>query len=1103
MKKTCLFRRLSPPIIKLFIIMKISLFLIVFCVMTAIAKTGYSQSAMLTLNMHDAKIKEVLETIEDKSEFFFLYSGKLIDVERRVNINAVNKPIKNILDDMFDATDVEYVLLNKQIVLSTDKSNESQSSKIKVHGLVISESDNMPVIGASVVIVGTQTAAVTDAEGKYSIEVPEDGVIRISFIGLESIDEPVNRRSEINAIMKSEIKKLDEVVIIGYGTVKKKDLTGAVSVVDIGSVQKRSATTIAQAMQGSTSGVYIRGGSQAGSEATLEIRGSKSLGTNAAPLYIIDGLPTNGGRDLNPNDIESIQILKDASSAAIYGVRASNGVVIVTTKKGSVGPMKIDFSAKRTFQNLPRYDLMDTKEFTYWNDLAYANAKKIPQNHDTTVNTDWQDATFRTGIIDDINLGVSGGNKNGSFFIGTGYFTNKGNIIGTGFDRYSFRVNTEGSRGIIKVGENIQANYSSEDRIFTNPMVDVVRMLPTIPVYDENNPGGFGYGNEATARTFGTNPVANIAMENGKQENFRLRGTLWAEVAILPFLKYKLNLGYEASADHYKYFRKPGNWTLNQPAVNSRLQENRAMYINKLVENTLTFAKQFGNHNFNILIGQSYNHEQYAQIWGEKQNITETSTGYYFKVLDAGTTNFNTGGFENLGSFLSYFGRFNYSYNEKYILTAILRRDGTSRVAPENHWGNFPSISAAWRISRESFLSNVKWLSDLKLRANYGKVGAMNIGYWDWLNKVNLFPMAVFGKNQHVVNGATVVQLANRNLKWETSTQQNYGIDLTIFKNISLTAEFFIAKNSDILYSMPIPQFTGNDGGNPVVNSASTQNKGWEFIGSYKNEFRDFKFGLSANLSILKNSVISLGGYGGTATIMNETKTDVGLPIGTWYLIKTDGYFTTDDDVKNHKSLTGKIIQPNAKVGDIRYIDADGDGQITNNDRQNMGSPWPKFESGLTFNMAYKIVDFSMLWFCSYGAKVFDQIRAITDRMDDNSNYRKQNKPYVSNETYYNAPRPYYNTTDNALYYTDRWLEDGAFLRLKFLSIGLNLPESILKRIKVESCRLAFTGENLLTFTKYQGLDPEFQPAGPYQRGLDPLKVPNAKTFSISLQFRY
>jgi len=963
--------------------------------------------------------------------------------------------------------------------------------------------DNIGTLsGVGVQVKGTQISTVTGADGKYSIRVANAAtdVLVFSYIGYAPQEIPVSGKSQINVNLKSQSADLNEVVVVGYGTQRKSDLTGAISVVKASDVQKRQATTVAESLQGLATGIKVRGGGQPGSEAQIQIRGLKNL-SGSSPLYVVDGLITTANRDFNPADIESIQILKDASAAAIYGSRAANGVIIITTKKGVAGPMQISFSAKNTIQTMPRYDLAETDEFSRINYMAYDNAGIPRQQLNLSNNTNWQDVAYQTGMVQDYNVNFSGGSKDGTYFVSTGYFKNKGAVISTGFDRYNFRVNTKSTKGIFTIGENVAISNAKSDEMSGNPVLDVVRMLPTIPVLDPANPSGFGYGNERTARTFGTNPLAIASLEDRSNENLRIKGNLFSELQLLKSLKYRVSLGYETSRDHYTYLRKEGSWTLNQAYDPAILNENRAESTTIIIENTLNFNEKFGKHSINAIAGQSYQKDRYAQISGTKRNILANPNGGYYDVLDQGNEP-QTAGFRNQTNLISYFGRVEYNYNDKYLLNGVIRTDGVSRFGPDYKFGTFPSVSGAWRISKENFFHS-SWINDLKLRANYGTLGSSNIGPYDYIATINTFSTVPFGPGQGIQQGATQVKLANNDLKWEQVTQQNYGFDAAFLQNkLTVTAEYFISKTKDVLIQYPLLISTGNDGGNPYVNGATLGNRGFEFTATYQDNTKAFKYNVTANLTTLKNKVISLG-YNKNRTFVGNTVTEVGQPIGMWYVLETDGLFQNDAEVANYKNSTGTVIQPGAKPGDIRFKDNNGDGTITNDDKAVVGSPWAKYEMGLNLGASYKGFELTMDWFGSFGAKVFNGPRSVLDNFSDNSNYRAGVQPWTPENPNTSTPRAFYGSTTNARGDTDRWLENGSFARLKYIGITYNVPKRMLEKIGFSNAQITLSGQNLITITKYTGLDPEFSNGSIFEKGFDFGAFPNLKSVSLGLQFGF
>ncbi|TPG31605.1 SusC/RagA family TonB-linked outer membrane protein [Flavobacterium pectinovorum] len=954
---------------------------------------------------------------------------------------------------------------------------------------------------ANVGIKNTSNGAVTDFDGSYSIPAKPTDILVFSSQGYKSTEVSVNNQTSVNVSLTPDALSLNEVVVVGYGSQNKKDLTGAISVVKASEIQKRQITTVADGLQGLVTGVKVRGGGRPGQEANIEIRGLKNL-QNTNPLYVIDGLITSANRDFNPNDIETIQVLKDASAAAIYGSRAANGVIIITTKKGKKGPLVVEVSAKSSFTSMPRYSLMGTDEFAKLNNQAYDNAGIPRQNLNMAVNTDWQDEVFENGMIQDYNVSVAGGGENSSFFMSGNYFGNDGTVVGTDFDRISFRVNSSGSKGIFSIGENLAISNSKTDEMSGNPIIDVYRLTPTIPVYDASNPGGYGYGKQGVADTFGTNPLALADFSNATNENFRIRGNVWTELKFTPWLKYRFNLGYETSFDSYNFMRKLGNWTLNQPAEQSFINQNKARSETLLYENTLTFKKAFGKHDLTVLVGQTFQKDSYNQIYGTKRNlIINPSTGQYFDVLDLGDLP-EVGGFKNEAALTSYLGRLEYNYDNRYLFNAVIRRDGSSKFSDENKWGNFPSVSAGWRLSNEPFFK-VDAIKDLKFRASYGELGSGNIDPYQYQGFVNKNGAIVLGNDQVLYPSGTQVRLANSQLRWEKLKQTNLGIDLGLLNNdLRFTGDYFIARTEDVLFGFPILNTTGNDGGNPISNAATVENKGFELELAYSKKINSFSFNASVNFTKLNNKLVSLGN-GQNESIQGNTITRAGNAVGMWYVLQTDGLFQSTAEVQNYKNADGKVIMPNAQPGDIRFKDVNGDGEITNEDKDIVGSPWPEFEMGLNAGAEYKGFDFSMNWIASHGATVYDGFRSVVDRFDDNSNYRTGIHPWTPENPNTDFPRIVKGTTLNSRGDSDRFLENGDFIRLKYIGFGYNIPQSVLAKSGITRARLTLSAQNVITISKYKGLDPEFSNSNIFERGVDNGAFPNLQTYSFGVEFSF
>ncbi len=985
------------------------------------------------------------------------------------------------------------------------------SQDVTITGTV-TDANSEPLVGVNVLVKGTTTGAITDIDGNFSVSGKKGSTLVFSYIGMLT-QEVVYKGTALRVVMKDDSKALEEVVVIGYQTVKKSDLTGAVAVVDTKEMKKSAAGTLVSQMQGLATGINVRSSGRAGEDASIEIRGVGSLSNNS-PLWVIDGMITDPGVDFNPADAESIQILKDASAAAIYGSRAANGVIIVTTKKGAKGPMKVNVSVKETLEWSPKFDLMNAAEYIKYNDIAYNEAIKdgiatvnSTQKH-SQYDTNWQDEVLKTALVQDYNVSLSGGGDSGSYFVSAGYYNNDGVSYGNTFDRYSFRVNTQGKKGWFSFGENLAYSLTNTDPNQTNTYNDFLRMMPTIPIYDENNPGGYGYGDAAKYNTFGVNPIAREDLEYRHFRQNRLNGSLWLEFKPFEFLSYKFNGGIDLYFYENSWFRGEGNWTQNQEHRDPESQKARDNTYNMLIEHTLNFNKDFGKHHVDAVVGTTYQHHEWEGLWASRLNFPMLGNGDYLTVLNAGQSNQQNSNSISENAMISYLGRANYIYDDKYYLTATFRRDGTSRLAKENRWGNFPSFSGAWRISKEEFF-DVPWINDLKIRGNWGRLGNSSIGDWDYIGTINQSIVTVFGGA--IVPGSTQVKLVNAGLVWETKETVNVGFDASFLnQHLTVSAEYYNSKTSDVLAETPIAISTGNQGGSPWKNAASLRNKGFEFTLGWKDQISDFKYSALLNVTTMDNEVLSLGRDGTNRDYIDsgQARTKPGRSLAEFYLRKTDGIFKTQEQIDNYVTSTGTPIMIEGKrpqLGDVKYLDLNDDGEITDADRGYCGSPWAKIQMSLVFNAEWKNFDFSMMWNGQFGNKIYNVSRWQGRLFADNSNYirfKKGEEPYQVNPNS-NTPRIIYGDFRNSRD-ADRFLENGSYFRMKNISIGYNFRQDWLKNLGVEKLRLFATGSNLITITGYSGLDPDFKGANSvWNSGTDSFAYPNTRSVMFGLDLTF
>ena len=998
------------------------------------------------------------------------------------------------------------------------------SQDVTITGTV-TDANSEPLVGVNVLVKGTTTGAITDIDGNFSVSGKKGSTLVFSYIGMLT-QEVVYKGTALRVVMKDDSKALEEVVVIGYQTVKKSDLTGAVAVVDTKEMKKSAAGTLVSQMQGLATGINVRSSGRAGEDASIEIRGVGSLSNNS-PLWIIDGMITDPGVDFNPADAESIQILKDASAAAIYGSRAANGVIIVTTKKGTKGPMKVNVSVKETLEWSPKFDLMNAAEYIKYNDIAYNEAIKdgiatvnSTQKH-SQYDTNWQDEVLKTALVQDYNVSLSGGGDSGSYFVSAGYYNNDGVSYGNTFDRYSFRVNTQGKKGWFSFGENLAYSLTNTDPNQTNTYNDFLRMMPTIPIYDENNPGGYGYGDAAKYNTFGVNPIAREDLEYRHFRQNRLNGSLWLEFKPFEFLSYKFNGGIDLYFYENSWFRGEGNWTQNQEHRDPESQKARDNTYNMLIEHTLNFNKDFGKHHVDAVVGTTYQHHEWEGLWASRLNFPMTGNGDYFTVLNAGQSNQQNSNSISENAMISYLGRANYVYDDKYYLTATFRRDGTSRLAKENRWGNFPSFSGAWRISKEEFF-DVPWINDLKIRGNWGRLGNSSIGDWDYIGTINQSIVTVFGGA--IVPGSTQVKLVNAGLVWETKETVNVGFDASFLnQRLTVSAEYYNSKTSDVLAETPIAISTGNQGGSPWKNAASLRNKGFEFTFGWKDQISGFKYSALLNVTTMDNEVLSLGRDGSERNFIDsgQARTEPGRSLAEFYLRKTDGIFRTQEEIDNYVTKGNHVPGPNEdkvpagtpimiegkrpQLGDVKYLDLNDDGQITDIDRDYCGSPWAKMQMSLVLNAEWKNFDFSMMWNGQFGNKIYNVSRWQGRLFADNSNYirfEKGEEPYQVNPNS-NTPRIIYGDFRNSRD-ADRFLENGSYFRMKNISIGYNFKQKWLTNLGVEKLRLFATGSNLITITGYSGLDPDFKGANSvWNSGTDSFAYPNTRSVMFGLDLTF
>lgn len=961
--------------------------------------------------------------------------------------------------------------------------------------------DDTPLEGVTVVGKGTSSSAITSADGTFSISLSDNiNTLVFSHTGMESQEENVTGKSNLQVQLKSNTATLSDVVVIGYGTARKRDITGAVASVKGEELKSTTAADASALLQGRAAGVVVQNsGGSPGQAPAVVIRGSGTFG-NDQPLYVIDGMIASSMASINPNDIASIDVLKDASAAAIYGSRAANGVVLITTKSGTTGDIKIGLSAKYGSQSPTNMlDFVNARQYADWNNLAHDNdgTPRGPLNDslfDPNIDTDWQDLYLNPAALGDYNLSVSGGGQYSKFYLSGQYFDQKGIVVDSWFKRYSIRANSSFTKGKFKLTESLFLSRS-----VNNPNTYFGRErdgLPTMPVYDSTKLGGFG-GLEPGAA--GVPRVINWygrgILNDNRYTTDQALGNVGLEYEIIKGLKYKLNLGIDYSLFHAYDYSPAFFMSTSQEASQdvSRLNESYTRSLTTLVEHTLNYGNTFGDHRVELLAG-------YTAQKGIARSVGANANSYaapFLRVVDAASNRLATGNLQE-AALQSILGRVSYSYLSKYLLTATLRRDGSSKfLYPTNTFGNYPSFSVGWRVSEEGFFPKNSIISDLKIRGSYGTLGSQNIANYITTSTLNINADYYFAGG--VQNGVALTQFKNPDIKWESSRTTDVGTDISLLNNkILITADYFDRRSFDILATIPIPIY-GGAGGSLTQNAATISNKGFELSATYNHQPASkggLQYSVTGIFTRIKNNVISLGngvspitGGGFTQEGLTATRTDVGQPVGSFWGYDVLGIYQTEEEV-TRDGVT------DARPGDFKL----------SKEQTWLGSPFPKFDYGLTFNASYKNFDLNMFWQGVSGNKLWNAKRAWQYTFDYGSGkVTDVLRAWTPQNTNTDIPRPSMTSLRNKRS-SSFYVEDGSYLRLKNISIGYNLPASFLNKLKFTNARFYISGQNLLTFTKYKGYDPEVGRSGLtnlFNVGVDIAAYPQAKLISAGIDLNF
>ena len=1031
------------------------------------------------------------------------------------------------------------------------------AQNIQIKGTVVSGTDNEPLPGVNVVVKGnTSTGTITDFNGTFTLSAPADAILSISYIGFKSQEIAVKGHKDIKIVLQEDSETLDEVVVVGYGVQKKSVVTASIAKVSADDLASTAPVRMDNALKGLASGVTVTSSSgQPGAAAQIRVRGVGTIRTEngaADPLYIVDGMPLEGGLDyLNPNDIASIEVLKDAASGAVYGARAANGVILVTTKTGKIGKTKVTYDFSYGWQSAwKKRDVLNASEYALMINEGAINAGIAPKFSDPYSygqGTNWQDEVFNNNApMMNHQVSVSGASEKVNYLFSLGFYTQDG-IVGGNFDRSNYerltlRSNTQYTLfdeskernwlNSLKVTSNlsyarIKSTNFDDNSTWGTPLGSVLALSPILNVYDETEEAikaqfdKYGTTAEYTPvydprngklfsipGEFGemSNPIAKLSLPGDKHWSHKFVANFSAELQLWDNLKFKTSYGADLSFwgyDGYRplYYLRSGE-SSTQSSAYSRKEDGTVWQL----ENVLMYDKSIDKHSFSVLLGQSAKKSSGSYLYGSRNNITNYSRPY----IDASTglaanADRDAAGAPSVDATLaSIFARASYNYDERYMLQVTVRRDGSSRFGPNNHYAVFPSFSLGWNLTNEKFMNKrPNWLTTTKIRLSWGKNGNENIGNFKYTVLTSPGNNAIFGSSENVINGVKASGLANPDLKWEESEQLDFGLDFGFFNNaLTFTADYYKKKTNGMLMEMNIPFYVGE--AKPIGNVGKMENSGIELEAAYKFRVSDWNFRVSANASYLKNKLIEYGNESGWENLDSFqgtgdiSRAENGKPFPFFYGYKTAGIFQNTDEVKAYKNDKGELLQPTAVPGDVRFVDVDGNGIIDANDRTDIGKGMPDWTFGFNLGVSWKNFDLNMMWQGTAGNDIYDARR--TDIATSNLPSWMLNR-WTGEGTSNRIPR--FVQGDNVNWQSsDLYVYDGSYLRLKNIQLGYTLPAALTQKVFISSLRFYVAAENLFTFTKYHGFDPEISSGGT-SLGIDYGVYPQARVWTIGASLSF
>lgn len=1115
---------------------------------------GLSLSAAdkgITINVSNATLAEVFRMIENQSDYRISYRTQLLD-DRPVTLHKTDASVDNILNAALSGRDLTYKKVSDKAIVIVPKNDSkatgraSSTEKRKISGLV-TDAANEPVIGANVTVPGMKLNAVTDMDGRWSLDVPADAAsVRVSFIGYAPETFSIAGKSEFSTVLREDALQLDQVVVIGYGVQKKSVVTAAISSVKSEDMKVMTPTRVDNVLKGMVSGVSITASSgQPGDGNRIRIRGTGTI-NDSNPLYIVDGTPVNGGIDfINPSDIESVEVLKDAASAAIYGSRGANGVILVTTKRGSEGKATVSYDFSYGWQNAERkLDMLNAMEYTTLMNEMNMNDGKAPIYDNPALfgaGTNWQNEVFgKNAPVINHQISVSGGSSKVNYYVSASYLYQEGIIGGaqqhSNYERFTVRNNnnyelfdSSDKRDwlcSLRMGTNIAYSHDTSRGISNNSergsvLGSALSMSPTLPVYATDP--------EATLREHPTavmdgsgrpfyipsvdfaampNPMALLYLPCDKNTSDRAVGNIFAELEIYKNLKFKSSLSGDLQFYTNDGYTVPYylNSTRNEP--NSSVWSTLTKGWSWQIENTLSYVFDIKEqHHFNVLLGQSASAASDQYVSGTSYKIRDVSQPW----LDATDQDSNlrsaSGAPSPQGRLASYFGRLGYDFDNRYMFEFTIRRDGSSKFSPKNKWANFPSVSAGWNITNEPFMaSRPAFLSGLKLRASWGKNGNQNIRSFAYTSMMSGGANYIFGIGglTGIVPGSVPASYVNSGLRWEESEQTDVGLECRLFDNrLNFNLDYYNKRTNGMLMDMALPGYIGN--ARPLGNVGDMKNEGFEFDITYNQRVADVNIRVGVNGSYNRNTLVKLGNETGTlnydeilGTLGVISRAENGEPFPFFYGWKTAGIFQSQQQVNDYVNARGEMLQPDAKAGDVIFRDLNGDGVIDDADRTKIGKGMPDWTFGLSLAVEWRGIDFSALFHATVGNDIYDATRR--------ADYPQVNLPKYMLDRWVGpgSSNKYPRLTGSASSVSQNWrssdlmVYDGDFLRCRSMQLGYTLPRSLTTKFFVNRLRVYVGAENLFTITKYHGYDPEISSGGT-SLGIDKGVYPQARTFLIGV----